>query len=106
MVTGQTKKDRIRCFVAAPAQVDLTTVRGALSELGVEAVVASEHAAVGRSIVEHVSSLISDCDYFLCVLMEPRRAPNVLIELGIAVGHKKRVLVLVTDASDRSLDLK
>lgn len=94
--TSAVLPQRFTCFVAAPARSDLDTIRSVLAERHIAPLIAVEQPPHGRTVLEHLSSMIRDADLFLGVLppQDEQLSPSVLFEVGLALGLPRPVLLL------------
>lgn len=112
------KRRRTTCFVAAPYGIDTHVLREELSRRGVEWFDAT-NAPMRSSFVVGIREAIADCDFLCAVLCDTASRKHDLLEVGIAVGLAKPVLMIadrdvhvpsdlsvfqriLADASDRS----
>lgn len=81
-------------FIAAPPLIDTTVIRDELSRRGIHAYQLDEVAKAGQSMTEVLDESIRRADLVVAVLGNGGNGSG-LIELGYALGLKKRTLVIV-----------
>jgi hypothetical protein len=85
-------KSKIKCYISAPANFDLTKVEAVLDKLNVE-----HHSfydfSIGTTFSDLVRRKIRDSDFIIAVLQSENS--NVLFELGVAEGLRKPTFILV-----------
>src|SRR4051812_11864347 len=91
-------------LIAAPLGTDLTYLRQALEERGVETF-RLDSMEPGQSVFDLVRGAIARADYVIAVIGEGRARENVLFELGIAKGMGREVLVFVPGGEQIPLTL-
>lgn len=92
------------CFVSAPIAAKTHHIRDILASRGVQ-VLGFEDVTVGSNFIQSAMELIRRADLFVAVLVSDATAPrtardNVLIELGIAAGCGKQVLIFAPAKGD------
>ena len=93
-----------KAFLAAPAQVPLDVLQEELRRRAITPVTAYELPAEGYGILEHVRRGIRDADLVIAVV--PRDSPsNIFLEIGMAYGLGKSVLVLVAPSLELPTDI-
>jgi len=85
----------LTCFVSAPAGVNLSQIKQILLEREIEFVLPSEVLTHGQTISETINKLISISDMFMAVFDDVHDSRNILFELGLAVGLKKQIIILI-----------
>src|SRR6266508_4303536 len=87
------------CFISAPRNVDTTPLREALSARGVRS---WDDAAMlpGSSWKQTVESAIADVDFVCGVIPDALTDPNVLLELGVAIGAGRPLLLFVAPKAE------
>lgn len=86
------------CFVTAAFDAKLQIIRDVLHQNDVRILSADEPGAV-HSISEAISEAIDRADLVIGVLSQ-QNSQNVLFELGIAVGRRKRILIFAPPKGD------
>lgn len=90
------KKYEIKnAFITAPVRLDLSVIKAELSKRGIESWAGYEHLYFGDSKRDHLMKAIRSCDLFVAVIPEGY-SPNVLFEIGLAYGLKKRILLFAS----------
>jgi hypothetical protein len=93
------------CFVSAPAGVNLSRLKQILLERDIEFVLPSEVLTHGQTISEKINKLISRSDIFMAVFDDVHDSGNILFELGLAVGLKKQIIILIPPSLSLPSDL-
>lgn len=93
------------CFVSAPAGVNLSRIKKILLERDLELILPSEVLSYGQSISEKINKLIAQSDIFIAVFDDSLEIGNTLFELGLAVGHKKQIVILTSPSFSLPSDL-
>lgn len=93
------------CFVSAPLGVNLSRIKKILLERDLEFIHTSEVLSHGQSIGEKIDRLIAQSDIFIAVFDDSLENANTLFELGLAVGHKKQIVILTSPSFSLPLDL-
>jgi hypothetical protein len=83
-----------RAFLATPAGADTRVLRNALARRGIESLSADEMDMPGRSISEVLQESIGAADLVIAALDPRLNNSNVFLELGLALGLDKRLLLL------------
>jgi hypothetical protein len=91
-----------KCFISAPFGTDTAPLRAALERRNVQWR-DQTNIAIGTSWIELLEEEMSRAD-FICSVIPEEPNPNVLFELGMAVGKKKPVLALVRSSVGLPLD--
>ena len=92
------------CFIIAAADADTRGLREALEERGVKWVDATS-AMPAASISQTITSGIDEAQ-FVCAVLAGAHRPNVIFEIGIAVGRRIPVLAFVEPGIDLPLHLQ
>jgi len=93
------------CFISAPAKVDTTPLRQELEARGIRWFDVATSLPVGSSVLDTVRSGIAEADFLCGVIPDGPVNPNVLFELGLAVGRDRPALVFVDPRVDVPSDL-
>lgn len=93
------------CFVSAPAGVNLSRIKKILLERDLELILPSEVLSYGQSISEKINKLIAQSDIFIAVFDDSLEIGNTLFELGLAVGHKKQIVILTSPSFSLPSDI-
>jgi hypothetical protein len=83
-----------QAFIAAPPLIDTTVIRDELSRRGIHPYQLDEVARAGQSLTEVLEESIRQADLVVAVVGNGD-SEGVLLELGYALGSKKRTLVIV-----------
>ncbi|MHB0773767.1 hypothetical protein ACYCVF_35420 [Bradyrhizobium sp. 1.29L] len=90
------------CFISAPFGTDTAPLRAALEQRNVQWR-DQTNIALGTSWIELLEDEMSRAD-FICSVIPEDANPNVMFELGLAIGRNKPVLALVKSAAGLPLD--
>lgn len=90
------------CFISAPFGTDTAPLRAALERRNVQWRDQTS-IALGTSWIELLEEELSRAD-FICSVIPEEANPNVMFELGLAIGKNKPVLALVKSAAGLPLD--
>jgi len=82
------------CFVSAPAGFNLAKIKKIIIQKDFEFINASDIFYHGKTISEKINNLISLSDLFIAVFDKKLENGNILFELGIAVAHKKQIIII------------
>ena len=94
-----------RCFIVAPFHVDTSLLREELAARGVT--VWDAASLLVRPAVHHsVSAAIADVDFVCGVIPEGKIASNIFLELGMALGAGRPVLLIVAPGAEIPLTLR
>src|SRR5262245_35707401 len=93
------------CFIAAPRGVDVTPLR---VELAARGVMSWDDASVliGPSGRESLESAIADVDFVCAVAPDGPTDPNVLLELGVAIGSHRPILLFAAPKAELPATLR
>jgi hypothetical protein len=83
-----------KAFLSAPSGVDTTTLQKMLARQGIESFFADEISLPGSTLAEALRESMAAADLVILVLDPKQNNSNVFLELGVALGLRKRVLVL------------
>ena len=84
----------LRCYISASFSTDLTNIIKILKEEKIRPIVISEIKNIGLNIAESVQKEISKADLVLGILDKNSSNENIFFELGIALAHKKQILLI------------
>jgi hypothetical protein len=98
------QKTRI-CYVAAPLNTDLSTIKELLTERQMHYIVSADLSSTASTFLEGLVNAISDADLFIAILNSNQSNDQIYIELGIAVAKECRILVLASPGVLPTLDI-
>jgi|GEM_PF-1158059 len=104
IVLSNTQRMRT-CYVAAPTNIDLSTITELLTERQMQLIVSADLSSTASTLLEGLVNAISDADLFLAVLSANQSNDQIFIELGIAVAKERRILVLAPPGPLPTLDI-
>src|ERR1700688_4209822 len=78
------------CFIAAPASIDVQTVRSLLLARAIRPITIRDLISEGLAFDE-VTDAISNSEIFVALLDIEERNPNVYLEIGYALALGKRM---------------
>jgi nucleoside 2-deoxyribosyltransferase len=82
------------CFISAPVNLDLTTLKSVLDEKEIKLILPFELEITGANFREQIEKAIRKADLFIAVITSPADSANVFFELGYAWARHKRVLIV------------
>jgi nucleoside 2-deoxyribosyltransferase len=89
-----------KCFISAPAVVNLRPIIDVVKSLGIEPILPLEMPMQGRSFTEQILKAINLADFCIAVIDTKSSSSNVLFEIGYATAQKKRILVIAPRGAD------
>jgi hypothetical protein len=81
-------------IISAPAGLATRELRAALAQRGIESFAPDEAAVSGQSLGEALREVVRKADLMIAVLDPQRDNRNVFLELGVALGLDKPILLL------------
>lgn len=96
--------DRRRCFISAAYGENLDVLQRVLDQNGV-AWQWAEAMPMGKPIVDSIIDAIRKSDFVVGILSGKAPNPNVMLELGMAVGRDLPLLVLATEKNAIPFDM-
>jgi len=95
------------CLMVAPHAADLSTVRRLLQDRGIEPRALSTMPPVGATVLDQVRTALAQADVVVFVLTTPHISPNMYVEMGLALGLNKRLLIFApAGITDTPSDLR
>lgn len=94
-----------RCFIAAPAETNVSTLISALKERGWEGFALADFAPLGASLTEALRQSISSADVVIALLGAESRSADTLYEIGVATGMGKPVMIVAPKEAEVPSDL-
>jgi hypothetical protein len=93
------------CFISAPRSVDLAPLR---EELSVRGVMSWDDASVliGSYVRQTLESAIADVDFVCAVVPDGPADPNVLLEVGVAIGAHQPLLLFAAPKAELPATLR
>jgi nucleoside 2-deoxyribosyltransferase len=82
------------CFISAPVNLDLSTLKSVLDAKGIRTILPFELEITGANFREQIEKAIRKADLFIAVLTSPADSANVFFELGYGWARHKRVLIV------------
>ncbi|CAN7680752.1 hypothetical protein LJR235_005378 [Pararhizobium sp. LjRoot235] len=86
------------CYISAPAGANLDVIRSVLIDNNIDILVPDE-LREGTDWASDAASMIRQADLVIGVLTQERRSQWVLLELGMALGVQKRILLIAPPKS-------
>ena len=84
----------LTCFISAAPGIDITALRSILHRKGIGSLFPFDIPDAGLTLFEKAKELIKNADLFLAVLGSESANRNSYIEIGIAVGYGKKILIV------------
>jgi hypothetical protein len=91
------------CFLAAPSDTDVSPVMKSLAGRGIES--RRQDPFAWGTTLETITEVLSHAD-FVCVFSPNALPPNLLFEIGIAVGMRKPIFMVVGEIPPLPADLR
>jgi nucleoside 2-deoxyribosyltransferase len=82
----------ISCYLSIPLGINTGTLRHALADLNVQVSSLEELSPAGSNFASAIQKQMNDAD-FVCVVLTDQN-PNVLFELGLAIGLGRPVIIV------------
>src|SRR5437879_2385988 len=83
-----------KAVISAPAGVDTSVLRRLLDRRGITSFYPDEISLPGRTVSEALQEAMAGADLVVLILDAQKNNNNVFLELGVALGMRKRLLVL------------
>lgn len=84
----------LNCFISAAPGIDITAIKNILHAKGISYSFPAEIPDLGLTLFDKAKELIKSSDLFLAVLGKESANRNTYIEIGIAVGYGKKILIV------------
>jgi hypothetical protein len=93
------------CFITAPFGVNLGALTGVLDRAEIQWEWAKSNLDISDRLPGDLRRIIKGVDFVIGVILGDSVAPNIMFELGLAVGMRKPVLLIVADQTRVPFDL-
>ncbi len=104
VVISNTQRRRT-CYLAAPTNIDLSTITELLAERHMQLIVSADLSSTASTFLEGLVNAVSDADLFIAILSSNQSNDQIYIELGIAVAKERRILILASPGALPALDI-
>lgn len=94
-----------KCFLVAPAQVDIEPIKNLLRSRHIDVYDTYDTPALGLPLSSKIAKAIKRSDFVIAVVSAKTPSANVFFELGLAYGADKPVFLLVQDEEPLPADI-
>lgn len=92
----------MRCFLSYSFATDISVIKKILTENNISYVNPTENLEYGNAIIQTIGRQIKDSDFVIAVLDD---STNVPFEIGLAMGGKKPIFIIIPDKNKNELPL-
>ena len=90
----------MRCFLSYSYNTDISVIKKILTDYNIFSVSPTESLEYGNLIPEVIRRQIKDSDFVIAIFDE---SSNVSFEIGLAIGSKKPVFLIIPDKEEKDL---
>lgn len=90
----------MRCFLSYSYKTDISVIKKILADSHIFSVNPTESLEYGTSVLQIITRQIKDSDFIIAVFDE---STNVSFEIGLAMGTKKPVFLIIPDKDESNL---